>query len=320
MPSRAATSAAATPSMAVRRNASQVCGSTRSSDLGHGQLEQLLVVGLFQVTDQVDPRLHRVEQVGDDRIGRPADAADLIADEVTPTMRRQGAQPAAEAPRRVVGEVGQVSDELEQDHLCDVLGVGVLELPSQAPGVDLRAVAVDERRPGRLIARVVAQGHQDADARAAAGCLGHDPTPRTEIPCPAYSLQMNMRIANAQCESLTSKAFGTAFATWNPAIRFLRSHVSMSSPQDPVLIARMHEASLRTGVRYWTRSEPRPRKWDRSCPRAVVRDAQEPIGCGTPRCQAMTSMDFEDPESNNDTLRGCFDHRRSPSVTATKSS
>jgi hypothetical protein len=88
-------------------------------------------------------------------------------------VRRQGPQPTAEAAGRVVGEVGQVSDELEQDHLGDVLGVGVLELPPQAPGMDLRPVAVDERRPGGLIARVVAEGHQDADAGAAAGHLGH---------------------------------------------------------------------------------------------------------------------------------------------------
>src|SRR5262249_36200547 len=72
---------------------------------------------------------------------------------------------------------GQVSDQLEQDHLGDVLGVGLLELPAQAPGMDLRAVAVDEGGPGGLIGRVVAEGHQDADARAAAGRLGHASTP-----------------------------------------------------------------------------------------------------------------------------------------------
>jgi hypothetical protein len=51
-----------------------------------------------------------------------------------------------------------VTDELEQDHLRDVLGVGFLELPPQAPGMDLRAVAVDKRGPGGLIARLIAQG------------------------------------------------------------------------------------------------------------------------------------------------------------------
>jgi hypothetical protein len=61
---------------------------------------------------------------------------------------------------------------LEQDHLRDVLGVGFQELPPQAPGMDLRAVAVDKRGPGALIARLIAQGHQDAHARAAAGRPG----------------------------------------------------------------------------------------------------------------------------------------------------
>ena len=163
--------------MAVRRNALPGVRLNPLPDIGHRLLEQLLVIGLVQVADQVDPRLHRVEQINDGQIGCTPDTADLIADEVAPATRRQGAQPTPEAPRRVIREVGQVPDQLEQDHLRDVLGIGILEPPPQAPGVDLWAVSVDERRPGRLIGRVVAQGHQYTNVRTTAGRRDHEPTP-----------------------------------------------------------------------------------------------------------------------------------------------
>src|SRR5262249_47755724 len=83
---------------------------------------------------------------------------------------------APEAARRVVGEIGQVADELDQDHLRDVLSIRLLKLPAQTPGMDLRTIAVDEGRPGGLIARVIPQSHEDADPRALTGRLGHGPT------------------------------------------------------------------------------------------------------------------------------------------------
>src|SRR5262249_9361368 len=97
--------------------------------------------------------------------------------------------------------VGQVPDEPEQDHLRDVLGIGILKLPPQAPGVDLRAVAVNERRPGRLVAWVVLQGHQDAHARAAADHLDHDPTLRKRDPMPLVPAARSSRAARVMFPS-----------------------------------------------------------------------------------------------------------------------
>jgi hypothetical protein len=67
---------------------------------------------------------------------------------------------AAEAARRVVGEIAQLLGELHQDDLGHVLGVGVLQLPLPAPAVDVPPVTLDERVPGGLVRRVLPQARQ----------------------------------------------------------------------------------------------------------------------------------------------------------------
>src|SRR5262249_258251 len=58
-------------------------------------------------------------------------------------------------------------------------GVGLLNAPLAAPGVDLAAVALDELAPGRLVGRRVAQPDQQRRAGPRIVPVGHGPLPPT---------------------------------------------------------------------------------------------------------------------------------------------
>src|SRR5262249_48606148 len=67
--------------------------------------------------------------------------------------------------------------ELEQDVLRHVLGVGLLEVPLPAPGVDLAAVALRELGPGLLVGRNLPELRQEGDA----GLRLHGPPPSSSL-------------------------------------------------------------------------------------------------------------------------------------------
>ena len=56
-----------------------------------------------------------------------------------------------EALIRVVLEIAQVDGQVDQDVLGHIPGIGVLQAPSQAPGVDFSPIVRDEFRPDSRI-------------------------------------------------------------------------------------------------------------------------------------------------------------------------
>lgn len=74
-----------------------------------------------------------------------------------------GLEPSPETPARLVLEVAEAGDQLEQHMLGHVLGVGILEAPDPAPSIDLPAVMLDELGPGGRIALVSTQATQQGD-------------------------------------------------------------------------------------------------------------------------------------------------------------
>src|SRR5262249_59549114 len=84
----------------------------------------------------------------------------LLLQEIAPGVLRQRPQPAAETARGVVLEARERAGQLDHHHLRHVLGVGLLKTEVPTPGVDQRAVALNELVPRRLVARALAQPNQ----------------------------------------------------------------------------------------------------------------------------------------------------------------
>src|SRR5262249_6159095 len=95
-------------------------------------------------------------------------------DEVAPRVVRQGPQPAAETLGGVVGEGPHPLGQPGQHHLCDVLGVGLLQRPPVAPGVDAPAVSLHQLRPGGLVRRLLPEAAEQSRASVRVGRTVHE--------------------------------------------------------------------------------------------------------------------------------------------------
>ena len=118
----------------------------------HGLVEQFAVELLLQPPDQVVPGLDRLEQF-QGQAAANRDARLAAGPRVAPGVAGDGLEPGPEALRRVVDERLHLLRQFEQDVLRQVLGIGPLEVPPAAPGVDLAAVALGEHGPGDLVRR-----------------------------------------------------------------------------------------------------------------------------------------------------------------------
>src|SRR5438046_2148780 len=93
------------------------------------------------------------------RLGSRRPSSDPAHPRLAPALRQQvihsalahDADVAAEAPRGVVPELGEDSEQARQHLLADVLAVGLGQPAVPGPGVDQAAVAADELLPGRLV-------------------------------------------------------------------------------------------------------------------------------------------------------------------------
>jgi len=135
----------------------------------HRQLDELRVEGVLEVPFQVRLGLGRFgERV--DRTGVVAGVLAPGAHEVAPGVLSDGLEPGTEAARRIVLELAKRGEQLDQDLLSDVGGVGVLHTPVQAPSADPRLVPLDEQAPGLRVVRVVLeplqQGHRGVGVTA----------------------------------------------------------------------------------------------------------------------------------------------------------
>src|SRR5439155_24153753 len=139
MPNCAAARAPDRPSTASRRNASKVRGCTRSRTRAIASSSNSRSNSSSNCCTR-SSRLGAVEQPQDLRVSGPRLASLAAGEEVAPGVVGEGAQPAAEAAGRVVGEGTHLGGELEQDIPGDVFGVGLLEPPVAAPAVALAAV------------------------------------------------------------------------------------------------------------------------------------------------------------------------------------
>ena len=122
----------------------------------------------FTVADTSQNTGRRVNLPLPDLITHPSDYEDTqvlnTLDGALPAVQRVAPgvvghrlQPAAEAARGVIGKGPHSGDQFGEHLLGYILGVGLLEAPLSAPGVDAGAVAEHERTPGRPIRGVLAQ-------------------------------------------------------------------------------------------------------------------------------------------------------------------
>ena len=134
--------------------ASHVAGLDSLLDAMHRQLEQLGVEGVLDLPFQVGLGLGRVG----DRVDRSGVVAGILApsgDEVAQGVLGHGLEPGAEAACGIVAELAKRGEQLDQDLLGDVVGVGVLHAPVQAPRANPRLISLDEQAPGLRVAGVV---------------------------------------------------------------------------------------------------------------------------------------------------------------------
>ena len=149
MPRAAAASAPDCPCSAVRSNASHVRGATRSRTRAIASSSNSRSNSSSSRRTR-SSRLDRLEQL-DGLAAAGRDDRLAAGPGVAPGVAGDGLQPGPEALRRVVVERPHLLRQLEQDALRHVLGVGFLEVPLPAPGVDLAAVALGELDPGGLV-------------------------------------------------------------------------------------------------------------------------------------------------------------------------
>ena len=157
IPSCAATSSPGRFSDAVNRNASHVRGSTRAHTVTHAWLTNEVGKLFVQERQELVLRLHGGERC-QPAIVAPAAARPPLSfgKEVRKRVLGHQPQPAAKRPGGVVHERPQGPGQPHHHVLCHILGVGTLQASLAAPAVDLRPIISDERFPGRLVARILA--------------------------------------------------------------------------------------------------------------------------------------------------------------------
>jgi hypothetical protein len=106
---------------------------------------------LIELPGQVVAGLDTVKAVEDVGVAAAQAPTAAVVDEIAPGMIRQRPEPATKAACPIIGEGPHLIGEPRQDHLRDVLGVGILQPPLATPAVNLAAVAVDKLGPSRLI-------------------------------------------------------------------------------------------------------------------------------------------------------------------------
>src|SRR6185312_10820794 len=93
----------------------------------------------------------------------------LFQDKAITSPRGDRPQPGAEAPRGVIAKLAHGAQQLFENNLGDIFGVGLLQTAFTAPGPDTRLITLHELVPGVVVAGLLRKTQEERVRRIPIG-------------------------------------------------------------------------------------------------------------------------------------------------------